>query len=87
MHNQGDSQQKRRDVIRGDDMTSCQEKATAAAHALRDPMTAIKILVQRNQEEFKQQGMPNEDLQIIVDEIRRMEGLLATILENTNPSV
>jgi len=59
--------------------------ASGLAHEIRNPLTAIKMLIYSLQKEVKKNSDTEKDFEIIFNEIDRMEGFLQNFLDFARP--
>jgi signal transduction histidine kinase len=66
-------------------MATLAQLATGVAHEIRNPLTSIKMLIQVNRDKFATNGLPTGDMDLVEQEIRRMERSVNSLLEYARP--
>jgi two-component system, NtrC family, sensor histidine kinase HydH len=80
-------QQTRRDAIRSERLAAVGELAAGVAHEIRNPLTSIKLFIQMEAKRHPALLMNDKKLQIILDEIARMERTVQGLLDFARPPV
>ena len=74
------------EALRAQQMATLAQLATGVAHEIRNPLTAIKMLIQSTQSDGDITTLPTEDVRIVEDQIRRMEQSVTSLLDFARPS-
>ena len=78
-------QQTQQDALRSEQLAAVGQLAAGLAHELRNPLMAMKVLVQSACEEGDEASLGGRDLAVIEDEIRRLEHLVQMFLDFARP--
>ncbi len=75
-----------KEALQTQQMAILAQLATGVAHEIRNPLTAIKMLVQSTTSVNEMTTLPTEDLKIVEDQIRRMEQSVNALLDYARPA-
>ena len=85
--NQSDLLQSRKMLLRSEKLAALGEMAAGLAHEIRNPLTAIKMLIFSIQNDVSTNDLTKNDMQIIIKEINRIESFLNNFLDYAKPSL
>lgn len=77
----GELQSARREVIQSERLAAVGELAAGVAHELRNPLTSVKLLLQHAARQPGDYRINEQKLQLILEEIRRMESTIQGLLD------
>ncbi len=78
-------QQSQRESLRSEQLAAVGQLAAGMAHELRNPLTAIKVLVQSAAANDPEPVLAGRDLVVLENEIDRLDQLLQSLLEFARP--
>lgn len=75
----------RDEVLRSERLAAVGELAAGVAHELRNPLTSVKLLLQHAAQRQQSEPLTEAKLQLILDEIARMESTIQGLLDFSRP--
>jgi signal transduction histidine kinase len=76
----------RREAIRSERLAAVGQLAAGIAHELRNPLTSMKLLVQNATQQYQGRPLTEQQLQVIQEEIGRMEHTIQELLDFSRPA-
>jgi len=76
-----DLEKSQADIIRAERLASVGRLASGVAHEIRNPLTSVKLLLQNASRKKSTETLSGENLQLILDEISRIEATVQGLLD------
>src|SRR5262249_40237772 len=81
----GQLQRQEREGLRAEQLAAVGQLAASIAHEVRNPLTSIKLLVGAALNGRARKGLSETDLQVIYDEVGRLERKVQALLDFARP--
>jgi signal transduction histidine kinase len=78
-------QEQQQEVLRAEQLAAVGQLAASIAHEVRNPLTSVKLLVGAALRSKEPQTLTREDLQVIHDEVGRLERKVQSLLDFARP--
>jgi signal transduction histidine kinase len=78
-------QRQQREMLRAEQLSAVGQLAASVAHEVRNPLTAVKLLVDAARRPHKPRPLAEKDLQIIHEELDRLEKTVQNFLDFARP--
>lgn len=75
----------RQEMVRAEQLAAVGEVAAGVAHEIRNPLTSVKLLIQRAAERKPVHSLNEEQLQVLLEEVSRMENTVQGLLDFARP--
>lgn len=78
-------QQARQKMVRAERLAAVGEVAAGVAHEIRNPLTSVKLLIQRAAERQPIHSLNGQQMQVLMEEVSRMENTVQSLLDFARP--
>jgi two-component system sensor histidine kinase HydH len=78
-------QRARREAMLADRLAAVGELAAGVAHELRNPLTAVKLLIQTAVDAMPDQALSEDHMHVVLEQIQRMESTIQGLLDFARP--